>query len=54
MNNMNKDNKIENSLAKEIKSIKFEMSINMLLEQSSHIGDKTAHPTNPVGRMYGC
>ena len=41
MNNMNKDNKIENSLAKEIKSIKFEMSIKMLLEQLSHIGDKT-------------
>ena len=33
MNDMNKDNKIENSLAKEIKSMKFEMNMKMLIQQ---------------------
>ena len=33
MNDMNKDNKIENFLAKEIKSMKFEMNMKMLIQQ---------------------
>lgn len=33
MNNMNKENKIKNFLAKEIKSMKFEMNMKMLIQQ---------------------